>query len=581
MKSWPITNRKWVALLVAVALGWATGCCDGRDKKPTDKMGPRFGRYEGLVTDSAMVVTAHPAASDIGVAILRKGGNAADAAVAVQFALAVCFPYAGNIGGGGLLVMRQANGEVNALDFREKAPLAAHRDMYLDSKGAIIPQLSEKGRLSVGVPGSVAGMVELHAKYGKLPWAELVQPSVDLARNGFPASAHEAKWLNDQQVDFREFNGNGQAYLVKEAGWTAGDTLRQEDLARTLERIRDHGWAGFYAGETAALLLAEMGRGGIITQADLDGYAAVWREPLRGTYKGLGIITMPPPSSGGIVLLQMLAMVEDFPLGQWGPDAPATIHCMVEVERRAFADRAEYLGDPDFVKIPIAGLLDPAYLRSRMADFDPERATPSDSIRHGQPRKEPTETTHFSIIDAEGNAISVTTTLNSPYGSKVWVAGAGFLLNNEMDDFSAKPGVPNIFGLVGNEANAIAAGKRMLSSMTPTIVERDGKVFLVLGTPGGATITTSIFQIILDLAEHGMTLQEAVDFKRFHHQWLPDEIAIEDSAFSVATWDALRAMGHKVCVREPIGRVDAILRKADGRLEGAADKRRDDVARGY
>jgi gamma-glutamyltranspeptidase / glutathione hydrolase len=575
-----MTNGRWVLAVLAVCL--AMGCKDGHHQKPTQgKMEPRFGKYEGLVADSAMVVAAHPAASEIGVAILRKGGNAADAAVAVQFALAVCFPYAGNIGGGGLLVLRKANGESHALDFREKAPFAAHRDMYLDPKGEIIPKLSEKGRLSVGVPGSVAGMVALHSRHGRLPWAELVQPSVDLARNGFPATAHEAKWLNDQQADFREFNRNGQAYLVREEGWQAGDTIRQEDLARTLERIRDHGREGFYGGETAALIIAEMGRGGIITQADLDGYAAVWREPLRGEYNGLGIVTMPPPSSGGIVLLQMLAMVEDFPLEDWGPDAPATIHCMVEAERRAFADRAEYLGDPDFVKIPLEGLLDTAYLRARMAGFDPDHATPSDSIRHGQPRQEPTETTHFSIMDAEGNAIAVTTTLNSPYGSKVWVAGAGFLLNNEMDDFSAKPGVPNIFGLVGNEANAIAAGKRMLSSMTPTIVERDDKVFLVLGTPGGATITTSIFQVILDVTRHGMTLQEAVDFKRFHHQWLPDEIAIEDSAFSVATWEALRAMGHKVCVREPIGRVDAIMRRADGRLEGAADKRRDDAAQGY
>ncbi len=570
-------------MFVVAALGWF-GCNRPPSNIAMDKnndVKPRFGNYHGLLADSAMVVSAHPAASDIGVAILRKGGNAADAAVAVQFALAVCFPYAGNIGGGGLLVLRQADGEVNALDFREKAPLAAHRDMYLDQQGAVIPKLSEKGRLSTGVPGSVAGMVALHARYGRLSWGELLQPSIDLARNGFAATAHEAKWLNEQKADFQALNKGGTAYLVKDSEWREGDTLRQEDLARTLERIRDHGRAGFYAGETADLLLAEMKRGGILTQADLDGYEAKWRAPLRGNFQGYGIVTMPPPSSGGIVLLQMLAMVADHPLKKWGPDAASTIHVLVEAERRAFADRSEYMGDPDFIKVPMAGLLDPAYLKARMADFDPQRATPSDSIRHGNPRLEPTETTHFSIIDPEGNAVSVTTTLNSPYGSKVWVAGAGFLLNNEMDDFSSKPGVPNIFGLVGNEANAIAPGKRMLSSMTPTIVEKDGKIFLVLGTPGGATIPTSIFQVILDVIVHGMTLQEAVDFKRFHHQWLPDEIMVEDSAFSTATWEVLRAMGHRVCAREPIGRVDAILRNPEGKLEGAADKRRDDVARGF
>jgi gamma-glutamyltranspeptidase/glutathione hydrolase len=560
--------RTWTGLVAIVML--MIGC----------KSSPP--RYEGLVADSAMVVSAHPTASRIGVDILRQGGNAADAAVAVQFALAVSFPYAGNIGGGGFLIIRQADGEANALDSREKAPLAAHRDLYLDSLGEIRPGLSEKGHLSVGVPGSVAGMVALHARYGRLPWAALVQPSIDLARQGFAATANEAKWLNDQAADFRTYNPSGQPYLWREQPWQAGDRIVQADLARTLERIRDSSRAGFYGGETAALFLAEMQRGGgIITQADLDAYQPVWRAPLRGQYKGYGILTMPPPSSGGIVLLQLLAMVATHPIADWGPDDARTIHLMVEAERRAFADRAEFMGDPDFVQVPIAGLLDPAYLQGRMANFDPDRATPSAEIGHGAPRREPTETTHFSIVDAEGNAISLTTTLNSPYGSKVWVAGAGFLLNNEMDDFSAKPGVPNLFGLIGNEANAIAPSKRMLSSMTPTIVEHDGKVFLVLGTPGGATITTSVFQVILDVVEHGMTLQMAVDKKRFHHQWLPDEIAIEDSAFTTAAWDALRARGHKVCVREPIGRVDAVLIRPDGKLEGAADRRRDDVAEGF
>jgi gamma-glutamyltranspeptidase/glutathione hydrolase len=542
----------------------------------------RYGRYEGMIADSAMVVSAHPLASEIGIAILKQGGNAADAAVAVQFALAVCFPYAGNLGGGGFLLLRKADGESNALDFREKAPLAAHRDMYLDHKGDVIPTASEKGHLAVGVPGSVAGMVALHQRYGRLPWADLVQPSVDLARNGFACTAHEAKWLNEQETDFKFYNRKGQAYLVQEGGWKAGDTIRQADLALTLSRIRDSSRAGFYAGETAAFLVDEMRRGGgIITQADLDGYQPVWRKPLQGRYKQYGILTMPPPSSGGIILLQLLAMVAQHPIADWGPDDVRTLHLMIEAERRAFADRAEFMADPDFIKVPVAGLLDPQYLQARMADFDPKKATLSDSIRHGEPQREPTETTHFSIIDAEGNAISLTTTLNSPYGSKVWVQGAGFLLNNEMDDFSVKPGVPNIFGLVGNTANEVAPQKRMLSSMTPTIVECDGRVRIVLGTPGGATITTSVFQVILDVLEHRMSLQEAVDKKRFHHQWLPDEVAIEDSAFTVAAWRALVAMGHRVCVRDPIGRVDAILVRPDGKLEGAADHRRDDAACGY
>ncbi|MFN8393480.1 MAG: gamma-glutamyltransferase [Bacteroidia bacterium] len=575
---------RWWILVCAVASSMFIGACDGsKDQKQTNQKAPSpFGKYEGLVADSAMVVSAHPLASEIGVAVMRKGGNAADAAVAVQFALAVCFPYAGNIGGGGLLVVRQAGGEVNALDFREKAPAAASRDMYLDGKGEVIPKLSEKGHKAVGVPGSVAGMVALHQRYGRLPWKDLVQPAVELAREGFAATAHEAKWLNEQQPDFRFYNERGQSYLVKDQAWQEGDTIRQEDLAVTLERIRDLGADGFYKGETARLLVEEMERGGgRVTQADLDGYEAKWREPLVGDYRGHRVVTMPPPSSGGLVLVQMLKMVEAYPLGEWGALTPQTIHCMVEAERRAFADRSEYMGDPDFVKVPVAELLEQAYLKGRMADFDPTRATPSDSILPGLPKREPTETTHFSIVDPSGNAISVTTTINSPYGSKVWVKGAGFLLNNEMDDFTAKPGSPNQFGLISNEANAIAPGKRMLSSMTPTIVEKEGKIFLVLGTPGGATIPTSIFQVILDVIDHGASLQEAVDLKRFHHQWQPDEIAIEDSVFSVKVWNALREMGHRICVREPIGRVDAIRRRPAGKLEGAADPRRDDAARGY
>jgi gamma-glutamyltranspeptidase / glutathione hydrolase len=565
--------------LLACALLLLGGCKDRL--QPAKPKPAKVAEHLAVVADSAMVVSAHPLASQIGIDVMKQGGNAADAAVAVHFALAVCFPYAGNIGGGGFALVREANGEANALDFREMAPMAAHRDLFLDAQGDVIP-LSEKGHRAAGVPGAVDGMVALHTRYGHLPWAQLIQPSIDLARKGFAATANEAKWLNDQDEDFRCYNPCHDAYLLSDQGWLAGDAIVQEDLAQTLERIRDAGRAGFYRGKSAELLLSEMQcGGGIITQDDLDGYQSIWREPLRGTYKGHSILTMPPPSSGGIVLLQLLAMVAAHPLATWGPDDARTIHLMVEAERRAFADRAEFMADPDFVQVPVAGLLDSAYIHTRMADFDPAHATPSSKIGHGAPRFEPTETTHFSIIDPAGNAISLTTTLNSPYGSKVWVAGAGYLLNNEMDDFSAKPGVPNIFGLVGNEANAIAPRKRMLSSMTPTIVDKGGKVYLVLGTPGGATITTSVFQVILDVIDHGMSLQEAVDRKRFHHQWLPDEVAIEDSAFTLAAWQALRALGHNVCVREPIGRVDAIRIREDGKLEGAADHRRDDAAAGW
>lgn len=529
-----------------------------------------------------MVVSARAEASQVGLDIMRKGGNAVDAAIAVEFALAVTFPYAGNIGGGGFMVIRMADGTRNTLDFREKAPLAASRDMYLDANKNVIPDLSSRGHLSVGVPGTVAGMVAAHKKYGTLSWAELLDPSIKLAQEGYIATENQAKWLNEQKEAFLKYNPEKSYYLVKENGWSVGDTVRQADLAKTLARIRDLGRDGFYQGETARLFLAEMKRGkGMIRQEDLDAYQAEWRAPLHGKFKDFGVITMGPPSSGGLVLLQMLGMVEAFEFQNWGPDAAETVHRMVEAERRAYADRAEFMGDPDFVNVPIKQLLDPIYLKARMANFDANQATPSNSIKHGEVKAEPTETTHFSIVDPMGNAVSVTTTLNSAYGSKVWVGGAGFLLNNEMDDFSAKPGVPNIYGLVGNEANAIAPGKRMLSSMTPTIVEKDGKVLIVLGTPGGSTIITSVFQVILDITQHQMSMQEAVDFKRFHHQWLPDEIATEENAFPTETWQKLRKMGHEVCEREPIGRVDAILRKGNGKLEGAADSRRDDAALGY
>lgn len=541
----------------------------------------------GLVDDSAMVVCAHPEAARVGRDILFKGGNAVDAAVGVHFALAVVFPYAGNLGGGGFMVYRDAQGQSTTLDYREKAPAKSHRDMYLDDSGEVVPKLSSRGHLSVGVPGSVAGMFDAHQKYGSLSWTELIQPAIDLARNGYSATENQAGWLNDMKEDFVKYNGSEgsewMGYLVKEAEWQAGDIIQQEDLAASLERIRDQGRDGFYLGVTADLLVTEMERGGgWITLDDLKEYKTKWREPVYSDYKGYRIISMGPPSSGGIILSEMLHMVDDSPLSEWGFQSTESTHLMVEAERRAFADRAEFLGDPDFVEIPQAILTSNEYADQRMANFNPEAATPSDSLGPGEPWKESTETTHFSIVDQFGNAVSITTTINSPYGSRVWVKGGGFLLNNEMDDFSAKPGVPNIYGLVGKEANAIAPGKRMLSSMTPTIIEKEGKLFMVAGTPGGSTIITSVFQCFLNVAEFGMTMQESVNQPRFHHQWLPDKLFVEAGALSPNVRSKLSEMGHHVEDRDAIGRVDAILIRGDGMLEGAADhSRRDDTAAGF
>ncbi len=539
-------------------------------------------RLTGFLADSAMVVSAHPLASRIGAEIMRKGGNAIDAAIATQFALAVVYPAAGNIGGGGFMVVRMADGSTDALDYREKAPAAAHPNMYLDENGNPVPRLSARGHLSAGVPGTVAGLAEAHKKYGKLPWPDLVQPAVELAYKGFPLTALEANGLNNAAEDFKKYNTILPVHLLKES-WQEGDTIRHTELAATLERIRDNGKAGFYEGKTADDLIAEMKRGnGLITYEDLKNYEAIWRTPLTGEYKGYKIITMPPPSSGGVALLQLLRMTEDFPLARWGHNSAKTAHLMVEAERRAFADRAHYLGDPDFVKIPLIHLLSEQYCYDRMLDFNMEKATPSSEITHGVlPAYESEQTTHLSVVDTEGNAVAVTTTLNDSYGSHVVVAGSGFILNDEMDDFSIKPGVPNMYGAIGGEANKILPYKRMLSSMTPTIVEKDGKLFMVVGTPGGTTIITSVYQTILNVIEHGMTMQEAVTAKRFHSQWMPDVVVNEQGAFSEKDSLKLVQMGHVFRTRRTIGRVDAILVRPDGTLEGGADPRGDDTAEGF
>lgn len=528
-----------------------------------------------------MVVCAYPDASQVGIDVLKKGGNAVDAAVAVQFALEVTLPEAGNIGGGGFMVYRSGKGATNTLDFREKAPGAASEKMFLDSAGNVVPNMSLATHQASGVPGSVDGMYQAHLKYGKLKWADLVQPAVDLAAKGFKITAHLASDLNHSQQRFTRLNP-GKNYFIKADGWKAGDVLVQTDLAHTLEIIRDKGRDGFYDGVVADQLVAEMKSGnGLISKADLKNYHAVWRKAVEGNYKDYHIITMPPTSSGGIALLQLLESVQAFPLQKWGHNTDSTVQVMVEAERRVYADRSKYLGDPEFFKVPVDTLINPTYNVRRMANFKWDAATPSKDIAPGViPGYESDQTTHYSIVDKDGNAVSITTTLNGGFGSGIFVKGAGFLLNNEMDDFSSKPGVPNMFGLVGGKANSIQPNKRMLSSMTPTIIEKNGKLYMVVGTPGGSTIMTSVFQTILNVIEHNMNMQQAVDAKRFHHQWLPDEIDIEPNTFDAKTTGYLKSKGYKIIQWGSSGRVDAILVTPDG-YEGGADPRGDDTKIGW
>ena len=531
-----------------------------------------------------MVVSTHPAASEIGLAILKKGGNAIDAAVAVNFALAVAHPSAGNIGGGGFLVYRDKSGNVKALDYREKAPSAASRDMYLDAEGKIIPGKSMTGIFSVGVPGTVAGMQEMHDKLGKLPWVDLLQPAVDLARKGLILTEKEARGLNRQRSEFLKENP-GKNYLLSAEGkeWKAGDLLVQEDLANTLELILKKKAKGFYRGQTARNIVNEMkAQNGIISKKDLQNYQAVWRTPIKSTYKNYQIIGMPPPSSGGVALAQLLQMVAPYSLNKWGPTSDSTIQVMVEAERRVYADRAKWLGDPDFVKVPVNELINPAYAKSRMSSMNFSQATKSADIQAGVfPGYESPETTHYSIVDNEGNAVSITTTLNNSYGSKVFVGGSGFLLNDEMDDFSAKAGAPNLYGLIGSKANEIQPNKRMLSSMTPTIVEQDGQLKMVVGTPGGSTIITSVFQVVLNTLEMGMNMQQAVEYPRFHHQWMPEKITAEPKRFSEEQQIRLQTKGYTFAPVSAIGLVEGILVLPNGNLQGGADSRGDDTVSAY
>ncbi|WP_299672237.1 gamma-glutamyltransferase [uncultured Polaribacter sp.] len=536
----------------------------------------------GVITEKAMVVSAREEASKIGSDILQKGGNAYDAMVATHLALAVVYPVAGNIGGGGFMVYRNNDGTKGALDFREKAPITAHKDMYLDSLGNVIENKSTLGAHAVGIPGSVAGVFEVYDKFGSLPFTALIQPAIDLARNGITITKKQANSLNNATERFEKVNTYKTVFDKK---WTAGDILKQEALAQTLERIRDFGKDGFYKGKTADLFVKYVTElGGIITHEDLEKYQAIWRTPISFNYKDYTITSMTLPASGGICLAQMLKSIAPYDVSEIEHNSTQYVQLLTEVERRSYADRANYLGDIDFVKVPIDSLTDQKYLNKRMESFSWEKATPSSEVSHGKILGyESDETTHYSIVDQFGNAVAVTTTLNTGYGSKVVVKGAGFILNNEMDDFSSKPGVPNVYGLVGSKANAIAPEKRMLSSMTPTIVEKDGKLKMVIGTPGGSTIITSVLQNILNVVEYDMGMQASVDQPRFHHQWLPDVIRMEPNGFTKQIKSKLESLGYEILERNSliIGRVDAILVLPNGQLEGGADKRGDDAAVGF
>ncbi len=544
---------------------------------------PKFNPFEyethkEIVCKNGVVVSAHALASEVGTDILKEGGNAIDAAIATQLALAVVYPGAGNIGGGGFMIIHLNGGKNIAIDFRETAPGAATRDMYLDANGNPQMRLSQEGHLSVGVPGSVAGIFAA-MKYAKLSFKKLIQPAINLAENGFAISKAQAESFNETKNEFIKYNSTVPIF-VKDVLWEAGDTLIQKDLANTLKRIKDNGAKGFYEGETAKLIVEEMKNGhGIITGDDLKDYAAKTREPMVFNYKGNTIVTMPLPSSGGVILEQVLKMSSYYHLDDMKFETPQSVQLMAEAERRSFADRAKYLGDPDFVKVPVSTLVSDEYLKKRMSDYMPGKAGNSKDIKEGV-IDEKEETTHFDVLDKEGNAVSVTTTLNGGYGSRTVVAGAGFLLNDEMDDFSVKPGVANMYGALGAEANAIAPGKRMLSSMTPTIVLKNDKPFIVTGTPGGTTIPTSVYQTLVDIIDFKMSPQDAVNKPKFHQQWLPDVIYVEHG-FSENVIEALKEMGYKISIRGAIGRTEVIMVKKGGSLIAVGDNRGDDAAAGF
>ena len=540
-------------------------------------------------TYNPTVVSARKEASEIGVEIMKKGGNAYDAMIAVHLALAVVHPTAGNIGGGGFFVYHNSDGSSGSLDFREMAPSKAFKDMYLDENGNVIPDMSTLGGAAVGVPGSISAIFDIHSKFGSLPIGDLFHPAIKLAQEGFIVTEKQSWSLSEKLDDFIKINGKNSLYSKR---YYKGDTIKNTKFAETLSKISKNGSKAFYEGEIAEMIIDEvLESGGIMTIEDLKNYKSIWRDPVIFKYKDLDVISMSLPSSGGILLGQMLKAIEDYDISRYGHNSLNAIQLMVEAERRAYADRSHFMGDPDFMNLPVYELIDKKYIQDRMNNFSWDIATPSSEIKHGNVIiNESDETTHYSIIDKHGNAVSVTTTLNNSYGSKVYVEDGGFFLNNEMDDFSSKPGHPNSYGLIGSEANSIQPKKRMLSSMTPTIVLKDNKPSLIVGTPGGATIITSVFQTILNVYEFNMNVQDAVNAPRFHHQWLPDVIIIEKNDSDNRIDSLLRDKNYNVLPlpfesemsgmspRSSIGAVDAIFIDKNGKVSGGADYRGDDFA---
>jgi gamma-glutamyltranspeptidase / glutathione hydrolase len=572
-----VAMQKIFSVFVVIILA----CNSSRKNTPSVSVNAfQYNVQKKTIAENGAVVSAHPLASKVGVEILKIGGNAVDAAIATQLVLAVVYPQAGNLGGGGFMVAKLSDGKEIAIDYREMAPGKAHRDMYIDANGVARTDKSQDGHLASGVPGTVSGLFA-SSKYGKLSFAKLIQPAIEIAEKGFVIRQREARGLNNLQDELKAYN-TVMPVFVKDHAWKEGDTLIQLDLANTLKRIRDKGAAGFYEGETARLIVDEMKRGGgIISFDDLKNYKAKQRDPHSFGYKGYKVIGMPMPSSGGLLLHQMMKMIEDRNISAMGFQSEQAVQLMTEVERRAFADRGEYMGDADFYKIPVKELTSKKYLEDRMKDYNSDKAGISQQISPGNASLyESEETTHLSVIDKEGNAVAVTTTLNNSYGSRTVVAGAGFFLNDEMDDFSIKPGVPNMYGAIGGEANAIVPGKRMLSSMTPTIVLKDDKAFLVVGTPGGTTIPTSVFQTLVNILEFNMNTEDAVYKPKFHHQWLPDTLELE-KGFSSSVREALQRKGYAIRERGAIGRTEVIKVLADGKFEAVADNRGDDDAQGW